>query len=202
MTKYVDPSYFKDLLDRSPEEVCKDALCQYDIDLKRYLCNVWGEAYAIYPQTCRIETIQDNAYRPHEFFYLFIIYYLLYVKNIGIHENWISEKDMPGGATFFRGPHEIPTYLITERFKNNVNLFKKTCEQLGGEVLNQADAAFLFHITPRIPIAVLYWEGDDDFPPEAKILFDQSITQHLTLDIIFSLAAEVCTRLAKKFNCD
>jgi hypothetical protein len=200
MTKYVDSSYFKKLIDVSPEEVCKRALCRYEGDTKRYLFSVWGCEYAIYPETCKIEQIQESAYKPHEYFYLFIIYYLLYVTNIEISKVWISEKDMPGGATFFRGPHVIPTYLITEAYKNNVQLFKRSCEQLGGTIINQADAAIVFNITPKIPVAVLYWEGDEDFPPEAKILFDKSITHHLTLDIIFSLAIEICTRIEKNIQ--
>jgi len=197
MTKYVDPLYFKKLRGLPPEEVCKRASCNYEKETKRYIFRVWGHEYAIYPETCKIEQAQDCAYHPHNFFFLFIIYYLLYVKNIGLSEEWISEKDMPSGTTFFRGPHEIPTHLITEVYKNNVQLFKKSCEQLGGTFINQADAAFVFHITPKIPVAVLYWEGDEDFPPEAKILFDKSITHHLTLDIIFSVAVEICARIAK-----
>jgi len=200
MTKYVDSSYFKKLLDLSPEDVCKRASCRYEADTKKYVFIVWGREYAIYPETSIIEQVQDSAYQPHEYFYLFIIYYLLYVTNNAISEVWISEKDMPGGTTFFRGPHVIPTYLITEVYQNNVQLFKKSCEKLGGTIINQADAAFVFNITPKIPIAVLYWEGDEDFPPEAKLLFDKSITLHLTLDIIFSLAIEICTRIEKNIQ--
>jgi hypothetical protein len=59
-----------------------------------------------------------------------------------------------------------------------------------------ADGAYSFSITHRIPIAVLFWDGDDDFPAEAKILFDRTITAHLTLDIVFSLADVVCRRIA------
>jgi len=197
MTKYVDPSYFKKLLELQPEKVCKRAPCQYEKDTNRYVVNIWGDDYAIYPETFTIEQINKTTYHPHDFFYLFIIYYLLNVKNIAIAQVWISEKDMPGGSTFFRGPHVIPTNLIVDTYKNNIHLFKKSCEQLGGERMNQADAAFIFKVTPKIPIAILYWEGDEDFSPEAKILFDKSITHHLTLDIIFSLAVEICTRIAQ-----
>lgn len=58
-----------------------------------------------------------------------------------------------------------------------------------------ADAAYRFIVTPRIPVAVLYWKGDDEFPPEAKILYDRTITEHLTSDIIFALAVEICARI-------
>jgi hypothetical protein len=200
MSKYVDPSYFKKLLRLPPEEVCRRASCQYNNETKKYLLKVWGHEYVIHPETSTIMLTQDGAYKPHDFFYLFIIYYMLHVKNHEISEEWISEKDMPSGTTFFRGLHVIPTHLITDAFKNNLQLFKKTCEQLGGTFINQADAAFVFHITPKIPIAVLYWEGDEDFPPESKLLFDKSITHHLTLDIIFSVAVEICSRIAKNIS--
>jgi len=200
MTKYVDPSYFKRLCELAPEDVCKRASCQYEKGSRRYVIQVWGHEYAIYPETGTIKPIQDCAYKPHEYFYLFIIYYLIHVTDMTISAEWISEKDMPGGTTFFRGPHVIPTYLITQAYNNNLQLFKKSCEQLGGTKINLAGAAFLFHITSRIPIAVLYWEGDDDFPAESKILFDKSITHHLTLDIIFSIAVEICIRIAKNIQ--
>jgi hypothetical protein len=129
---------------------------------------------------------------------LFIIHYLLKSKEIGILNEWISEKDVPGGTTFFRGPHEIPTNLISLRFNSNINEFKKRCEQLHGIPVNMADAAYGFEITSRIPVAVLYWKGDDEFPAESKILYDRTITEHLASDIIYALSAGICERLGKR----
>ena len=161
---------------------------------------VWGDEYAIYPHESRIDRVARNVLKPHDFFYLFVIYYLLKSKDIEISGEWISEKDMPGGATFFRGPHEIPTRLICRQYKNNIEAFRKKCEQLQGVPMDMADAAYRFEITPRIPVSVLYWAGDDDFPPEAKILYDRTITEHLSTDIIFALAVEICTRIGKTFR--
>ena len=109
----------------------------------------------------------------------------------------IREKDIPGGTTFFRGPHEIPTNLISLRFNNNINEFKERCEQLHAIPRSMADAAYSFKITPRIPVAVLYWRGDDDFPAESKILYDRTIAEHLASDIIYALAVGICERLGK-----
>ena len=58
-----------------------------------------------------------------------------------------------------------------------------------------ADAAYRFEITPRIPVAVLYWNGDDDLPAESKLLYDQTITEHLASDIVWALAVGICERL-------
>jgi hypothetical protein len=43
-----------------------------------------------------------------------------------------------------------------------------------------------------VPVAVLLWQGDDEFPTEAKLLYDASIVRHLALDIIYALAVGMC----------
>jgi len=195
MTNLIDPIHFKELSEQNPEDVCRRALCRYDDVKKCYILSVWGDEYAICPYEFKIDRISKNFQNPHEYLYVFIINYFLKAKEVVLSQEWISEKDIPGGSTFFRGPHEIPTHLISSRYRGNIKKFRKICDQLGGISLNMADAAYVFKITPRIPVAVLYWDGDDEFPPESKILFDASITEHLALDITFALAVDICTRI-------
>lgn len=195
MTKLIDAGYFQELADQPPEDICRRALCRYDETTRAYVVCAWGDEFTIYPRERKIDRLSNNGGDPHQYFHLFIVYYLLRAKEIERTNEWISDKDLPGGSTFFRGPHEIPTNLITGRYGNNIEKFRKRCEQLHGTVLGMADAAYRFIVTPRIPVAVLYWKGDDEFPPEAKILYDRTITEHLTSDIIFALAVEICARI-------
>ncbi len=195
-TNIIDKSYFESLTKLDPDDLCQKALCRYDKEKKSYTILVWGNEYTIFPQELKIEC-SDGKFNPHELFYLFVIFYLLNLKDVKVKNEWISEKDIPGGTTFFRGPHEIPTDLISKRYKNDLKAFSEKCIELGGIELDFADAAYRFDIVPHIPIAALYWEGDDDFPPEAKILYDRTIMDHLTSDIIFSLAVQVCARIGE-----
>lgn len=196
MTDVIDSIHFMELAEQTPEDVCRRALCSYDDVKKCYTVSIWGDDYAIYPHEKKIDRISMKFPDSHEYLYIFIIHYLLKSKETELCNEWISEKDIPGGATFFRGPHEIPTHLISSRYSGNIEEFRKSCEELDGGPLSMADAAYIFRITPRIPVAVLYWDGDDEFPPESKILFDRSITMHLALDIIFALAVDICARIA------
>ena len=197
MTDLIDKIYFQELSERDPKDVCRRALCEYDDINELYRLSVWGDEYRIFPNQLKINCMSNNTQSIHDYFYLFIIHYLLKSKEIEISNEWISEKDIPGGTTFFRGPHEIPTNLICSRFNNNINEFKVICEQTQGIPLNMADAAYSFRITPRIPVAVLYWRGDDDFPAESKILYDKTISEHLASDIIYALAVGICESLGK-----
>ena len=196
MTSLIDKSYFRELAKSDPENVCRRALCQYENDTHSYLLSVWGEDYLVNPSGFIIKRLGLRSADIDDLMGLFIIYYLLKCKNVEIENDWISEKDMPGGVTFFRGPHAIPTELISNKFSGMIGEFNQCCQLLDGHPLEMADSACSFSITSRIPVAVLLWDGDDDFPAEAKILFDRTITEHLTLDIVYSLAVVVCQRIA------
>ena len=195
MTNSIDSSYFIELAEKNPEDVCRLALCDYDPIKKGYRISVWGEDYGIYPKESQIIRLQENNQDVGHLLGLFIIYYLLRSKDISISKEWISEKDIPGGPTFFRGPHKIPTEIIEKRYENNVEEFKEVCEQLDGIPLDMADAAYAFEITPRIPVAVQFWDMDDEFSAEAKLLFDKTIAEQLTPDIVFCLTVEICKRI-------
>ncbi len=196
MSKAVDDCHFQDLAQMDPADVCRRALCNYDAGQGCYVLAVWGEDYGVFPEESRITRLLDTHDDARTFFDLFMVHYLLTCREIPIRKEWISVKDITGGVTFFRGPHEIPTHLIEKRFGDNLPGFRDACAQLGGMPLDMADAAYFFRIAPRIPVAVLLWKGDDEFPPESKLLFDRSIGEHLALDIIFALAVEICSRFS------
>ena len=197
MTDLIDKNYFLALAEEDPREVCKRGVCTYNTANEYYELAVWDDYYRIYPSEYRIESVNANTHSLHDYFYLVIIYYILKAREIEVANEWISEKDLPGGTTFFRGPHTIPSDLISSRFEGDIDGFRERCEQLNGAPLNMADIAFVFRITPRIPVAVLYWESDDEFPAESKLLFDKTIKEHFTLDIVYALAVAVCDRLGK-----
>jgi len=196
MSKAVDDCHFQDLAKMDPADVCRRALCNYDADQGCYILSVWGEDYGVFPNESRITHLGDATWDVERFFGLFMVHYLLTSREIPIRKEWISVKDITGGVTFFRGPHEIPTHLIEKKYGADPGGFNDTCARLGGTTIDMADAAYAFRIAPRIPVAVLLWKGDDEFPPESKLLFDRSIGEHLTLDIIFALGVGVCSRLA------
>jgi len=191
----VDPLYFTRLAKQDPADVCRRTGCTYDAAAGTFGLAVWGRPYAVDPLQGRIFCVNPDPEPLHPYFDLFAVHYLLSAKEIPPAGQWISEKDIPGGTTFFRGPHAVPTHLITSRFDGDIQGFSLRCEHDGGTRLALADAAFSFLITPRVPVAVLFWQGDELFPAEAKLLYDATIVHHLALDIVYALAVGVCEQL-------
>jgi hypothetical protein len=52
--------------------------------------------------------------------------------------------------------------------------------KLGGKILDQGDASVELAYFPYLPITCIVWKGDEEFPAEATVLFDQ------TADLYFS----------------
>jgi hypothetical protein len=197
MADMIDPIHFQDLEKRNPQEVCRRAICNYSPEEKSYTLTAWGENYRLAPQAGIIERLGPQPTRDHGYLSLFLLHYLLAAEEMVLEKTWISEKEIPGGATFFRGPHTLPTHLITDRFNNDLEAFGQRCEQLHGTRLELADVAYRFEITARVPVAALYWCGDEDFPAEAKLLFDKNIGRFLAADVVFALAVGICERLGR-----
>lgn len=195
MADYIDDSYWRLLAEADPAVICRQKRCRFFPETGDYQLRLWGLDYRIDRQRREIVTV-GNAPAPHPYFNVFIVSYLLLDREIAPVGEWVSEKDFPGGATFFRGPHLLPTALVAERYQDDLAAFSSRCRELGGLELAMADRAFSFTITPDIPVAALYWSGDLDFPAEAKILYDRSLIGVLALDVMYSLAVTICYRLA------
>lgn len=196
MKQYNVPQLYQELADRDPIEVCRRSLCQWDETSKAYTISLWEDQYRVFPLDGKIERITAAITEPHGYFSIFILNYLLHSKDVPCRLQWISVADIPGGATFFRGPHEIPTKLIIDKYPDGGEGLASACQKLGGTPLAMADMAFSFTITPRIPVAFLFWRGDDDFAAEARILFDRAILSSCALDTIYALAVDVCDRIS------
>lgn len=196
MPELINPDHYNELAKLDPADVCKRALCEYDDVKNCYILDVLGSKYRIYPGQQTIECA-GHPDPENDFLSLFAIHYLLTCIETSPGDEWISEKDMVGGVTFFRGPHLIPTGLIADNLDDSLEQFALLREKFNGKSLDMADAAFSFKVTDRIPMALLYWQGDEDFPAEAKLLYDSSLPRHFALDIVFALAVGVCEKFSK-----
>ena len=200
MTDAIAPFHYEDLAKMDPEDVCRRAQCRYHAGQQCFNLDVWGDVFSVYPQEGVVRCQSENDHPANSYFPIFIVHYLLSIGEVEIENQWISEKDIPGGEAFFRGPHAVPTHLVTNRFQNDIEAFSHRCSGLSGEPIDMGDAAFCFEITPRIPVVMLYWRGDEDFGPEARILFDRSICAYLALDVIYALVVELCARVSRSIE--
>ena len=200
MCHKLDNRFFEELAKMDPFDVCRRALAEYDADRKVYRLPALGMLYEVDAQKRGISPyvkapglIIDSPISVE--LALAILFYLMKSRDIPISGKWISEKELQGGVTFFRGPHAFPTPEIARECGKDLETLHRAAKQIGGEPVDMGDVAYRFRAAPRVPMAVVFWKGDEEFPPECKLLMDSTIQDHLPLDVIFGLAIEIARRL-------
>jgi hypothetical protein len=133
----------------------------------------------------------------HPYFYPMVLVYLTEAKDIKPTHTWVSEKDLKGGSTFFRGPHRLEVEGLINLLGKDLVAFLRTGEKLGGSEILYGDKGFALGVFPRVSLAYILWKGDAEFPPKISVLFDSTIEFHLPLDIIWCTVAETSRRLAQ-----
>jgi hypothetical protein len=70
-------------------------------------------------------------------------------------------------------------------------LIKLATEAYGAVPSDQGDISVKIMALPRVPVALILWKGDEEFPPEGNILFDRSISHILSAEDIAWLAGMI-----------
>jgi len=124
-----------------------------------------------------------------------ILHYLQGKKPINIYDEWISYREIPG-ASFYFGPFTARAITpMVKAFGKNFELFEKSFNVLGGKRINEGDIAFLYYFFPLVPVKLILWEGDEEFPPSGNILFDATISDILSPEDVAWLAGMIVYKL-------
>lgn len=111
-----------------------------------------------------------------------ILYYLAMADGTPPAGNWIAFRELPDGWLYHQAFQGYTGDELVRAYGNDVDAFRAAAEALGGRRIDIGDAGYAFDIMPRVWMAVVYWLGDDEFPPNAKVLFDESAAHYLTTD--------------------
>jgi hypothetical protein len=197
----IESEYWDELARLNPETVCIRTMADYQVRQRGYTLPVLNQNYLVLPHQREIRRLVEGGTSKGEDltteFTLIVLFYLLKTKNIPLDRKWISEKDLLGGETFFRGPHALSVDLIEKKYGDNPEGFIEAGKALGGTPVRFGDKSIAMDVFPRIPIVYILWMGDEEFPSKAGILFDASIGSHFTLDIIWVMVHEVSKRLVE-----
>ena len=75
--------------------------------------------------------------------------------------------------------------------------FLEAGKALGGKEEEYGDTSFTLFAFPKVPVTFILWQGDEEFPPSVKALFDPSITGYLPLEDIVVIAKLAASRILK-----
>jgi len=129
-----------------------------------------------------------------------IIQYLCEASGPPPRGQWISFLQLPDGAHHYVPLQTDATVPLARVFGKSPDKFAEAAMALGGRPLSMGDRSFLIPALPKIPLAVVIWEEDDEFPAKSNILFDSVAPMHLTTAALWVLGVELAHKMIA--HCD
>ena len=191
---WLDPRYLDELAALDPADVCRRSTAEWDDATSTYRLKVLCRT-AVVDAAGRSVTWAEGSNAGASLtleLALAALFFLIKAEVCEPSGEWVSEKQLEGGLYLFQGTHQLPLQLISTRFGDDREGFLASGAALGGRPVEGGDAAIELPALPRVPVLVQLWRGDDEFPAEAKMLFDSTIDRHLPLDVIYGLAVDLC----------
>jgi hypothetical protein len=183
------------LIQANPAQVAErsGAACQVTEEETRLEVEFWGRSYTItWPGVTTRGSEGEPCPLPVE---AALVQYLFVADGAPLEGTWVSFGELPHGAFYEQAFQGYSGKLLAREFRGDLEGFRAAAEKLGGERLDMGTAAYRFWAFPRVPIAVVFWSGGDEFPDDAKVLFDQSAAHYHPVENLAHLGSTVCERL-------
>jgi hypothetical protein len=124
-----------------------------------------------------------------------ILYYLALADGTPPAGRWIAFRELPDGWLYHQAFQSYTGDELVRAWGNDLDAFANAAARLQGRAIEIGDVGFAFDLLPRVSVAVVYWAGDEEFPPNAQVLFDAAASHYLTTDGLAVLGHHLMHRL-------
>ncbi|NLM83140.1 MAG: DUF3786 domain-containing protein [Clostridiales bacterium] len=111
--------------------------------------------------------------------------------------DWLPFSDLKDASPFSAAFERMILRPLAATFSGNEEAFCRACEKLGGRRLPGSGAKYEIDAFQCIPVRFLFWDGDEEFPAQANILFDRSATDFIHVESVVTIASEGVYYLAE-----
>lgn len=188
----VSQEIWNDLSERDPQEIALRTGARYEEGA--YHLNFLDRTLVLDPSRRQAEVAgapqTDSGFR----LCLTALLYLLKIDPVLLGPA-ISPLELPGGATFFRGHHGIPSRALEERFGRDVAGFVAAGKKLHGEIKPAGDATIALQVFPGLVVEVILWQADDEFPAQVSFTLPAHLDRFWFLDAVWGLLNLVAQEL-------
>jgi len=167
-------SYYEGLFQKlDPQDAVERTGVKWDG--KEFYVNLLGRDYAIAHPAYSLRAIDGGALPPLPT-QTFLLRYLLEGKAVQDQGRWLTFREMPWGELYIKPYTGRVLTRAAFTFGTRLAAFKKAAEAMGGVAVQHGDAGYEFNLIGDYRMRILVWEGDEEFPPNAQVLYTDNFT--------------------------
>ncbi|MBR5023045.1 MAG: DUF3786 domain-containing protein [Oscillospiraceae bacterium] len=145
-------------------------------DGKAFTVKLLGREFAITHPEYAIAAIDGGALPPLPT-QTFLLRYLLEGKDTPWNGEWKTFREMPWGELYIKPYTGRVLTRAAFTFGTRLDAFRTAAEKMGAEVVNHGDAGYQFELVDGYQMQILAWAGDEEFPPNAQILYSDNFAE-------------------------
>lgn len=145
-------------------------------DGKEFYVNLLGREYAISHPDYAIRAL-DAGQLPPLPVQTFLLRYLMESKDVLWLGTWKTFREMPWGEMYTKPFTGRALTRAAFTFGTRLNAFRAACQKMGAQPVGHGDAGYQFEFIGNYKMQILLWEGDDEFPPNAQILYSDNFAE-------------------------
>ena len=142
-------------------------------DGKEFYVNLLGREFAISHPVYAIRALDDGALPPLPT-QTFLLRYLQESKQVAWTGAWKTFREMPWGEMYIKPYTGRVLTRAAFTFGTRLAKFRAAAEKLGATPVPNGDAGYEFNVVGPYRMRILVWEGDDEFPPNAQVLYTEN----------------------------
>ncbi len=155
-----------------------------------------ADTYTVNPQDKKVVSLSCNA-AAKDFTAILILHYLIQkLKGLPKLSNaWVSFRELSAGEGYYPAFRQRAIAPIIRKYGANHDGILSILERLPAKKVNQGDVGIVLGAFEAVPVLITLWRQDEEFKPEANMLFDESITRIFCTEDIAVLAGIVAGAL-------
>ena len=145
-------------------------------DGAEFVVNLLGRDLAISHPDYAIRAL-DGGNLPPLPVQTFLLRYLLESRDVSWAGQWKTFREMPWGEMYIKPYTGRVLTRAAFTFGTRVAAFRAAAEKMGAEVVKHGDAGYRFDLIGGYQMQILVWEGDEEFPPNAQVLYSDNFAE-------------------------
>lgn len=152
--------------------------------------------YVIAHTDWTVKRVEDGAAPPFLVQGL-LLTYLVTADGTPPINRWVGFRELPDGLFYAQAFQGYTGSALVRDLNGNVDSFKQASSALHGAALPIGDAGFAFPVLPRLQLAVIMWSGDEEFPAQAQVLFQETATHYLMTEALAIVGSLLIGQIVK-----
>ena len=149
--------------------------CRWDEGAKCFHMRLLYADYRVYWPEFRIESDSEGALALNSIpAQIYLIRFLLEGRASTGSGAFLTYREMPWGDVYLTPFTGRCIKRAAFTFGTRLESFQAAAEQLPTIPIRYGDAAYQLEVMPGYEVRMIVWEGDDEFPPNAQILFSDN----------------------------